>query len=304
MKARARTATIALTALCIVLLAASCVSGSPPQFKSTGNAWTVPVEGFLADGQPVVSVTIDGKGPYLFSVQFDGMSTIHPDLGTELKLWRDVDLDGRMFDRRSGNSVRFQTTHFQVNALQMGELTIGRVHILAMANPSSFRGQQIQGTIGRDMLGQTTIWHLDRDRGLFQVANQGHFQPPAHAQRIDFKLRFGEIFAYVGVNDRQLAYMRVLFNGPTSLRPSIARRAGLARRADGLLVGRQVTVGQTEVDVLIFDHYYEPTGPQSITEGELGAQFFNRYNVTVNLHEQAIWLTPRRRQRGPGSARL
>lgn len=296
----------AATAVAVALgaslaVGAGCATGRPLHYTSTGDRWNVPIEGFLPDGTPVVKVVVQKAGPFLFALKLDGLSTIDPTLAKKLQLWWDVNLDGRMMSNKTGRALQFQTTMFQVDSLQMGELKMYRRQIRGYRQTATFRGQPIRGVIGQDILGQSTVWHIDRDRNLFRVATQGNMPLSEDAVRLDIKQMFSALYTYVDVGHGQRAYMRILFTGPTTIKTAIAQRAGLARFSNGSALAQNLSIGQVPISQLVFDRFVDNYITQDVTEGELGAQFWTRYNMTINLHEKVIWLTPRHIKGGPSS---
>lgn len=276
------------------LAVAACTAGSPLHFKSKGDIWQIPVASSPTSPEVVAQVKVNGKGPFLFAIRFNDRSTIHPELAKRLDLWQTTDTSSRMIGDKSGKSLSSQLAYAQVDSLEVGDLKMGGMRMVMLANGGVIEGVPILGVIGADLLSETTIWHLDRDQGVFTVANQNHFEPPPEADRVAITIHQGELFTNIHVDGREV-YVRVRFDGPTTIRPGIARKLQLAPGGDSRWIAGEVSVGDVQAGDLLFGPYIEQRRVQNPIEGELGLQFWSRYNLTINLHQKAVWVTPRRK---------
>jgi len=163
--------------------AAGCVVGAPHGF-SKGDSWTLPLVSPLDDGVLLTPVYINGSGPYLFMIDPDSpMSSIDEGIVSELDLY-----NGLGPEQINENDDSIPVRQAEVRNLSVGNLTVSnrrvRVHKTGAFWSS---GRRVRGLLGRNVIADSLVFAVDRDRGVAYLATQGHLDPPAGATAIHYK---------------------------------------------------------------------------------------------------------------------
>lgn len=286
-----------------LVIAGGCAAGAPLGFEKGTNNWSIPLEGTLANGVPLAQVEIDGKGPYLFAINLDMLSTIDPALAQELGLWETRTTKDKAVDEQDDVVIE-QFTYAELPRFTVGNLTVSNRRFIAMRPGASYEGQPILGIIGRDVISETLIWTLDRDRAMLHIATQGHYTPPPEAQQIELSLYQGQIFVKAKIEDRITAELRVRFHNASQLWPELAAKAGLERVDTGdqqnppLWLAKSVQIGRVYATDVPFFAFQDERVREVEYDGVLGQDLWSRYRITVNVHKRVMWLEPRSRELG------
>lgn len=282
----------------------SCVVGAPPGF-SKGSSWTIPLLGTQTDGTPVTSVRINGKGPYLFRVSLDSPSVIDMRLMRELALF-ETRTNRKLVDDNDKVSHE-QLIYADIPTIQLGDLTVKRLQFIAMKTDASYNGRPVLGTVGRNILSETLIWHLDRDRSVLKLAVRGKLSPPENATRIQGTALFNQFFTKLQLQDGSTVELVADFTGPSQLWPERAAAARLAkvteftdfygrrRRAQQAWVAETVQTGSHMWNRVVFLPFADRRVDNLEYHGRLGNDFWSRFNLTVDWHKRVIWVQARER---------
>jgi hypothetical protein len=284
---------------------AACVVGAPLGY-SDGDLWSAPLVGTLEDGPPLVPVTIDGHGPYLFVANPNAMSVIDARLARTLGLY--VYRRRAQLTDETDTVVHEKIDIAETRAVTIGTLTIRNRAFVAMDFPDRFPMHRVHGVLGSAFFDDTIVWAVDRDRQMLYLGTQGHLEPPPGATRVRaHRVDGGRFFIYATLDGRVEAYLFADFEHPrTQIRSYIAEQAGLeviaghalnyfGRRDDyrGVWRARTLAVGGVEArDMLVFP-YLDRRVMWKDWDGRLGRDFFARFHVTYNHHRKSIWLAPR-----------
>src|SRR5262245_48618555 len=169
----------------LVGLLSACTYGAPLGF-SGGDSWSIQMIGPLEDNELVVPVKVQGKGPYLFMIDGDAEhSSVDSAIVSDAELYCVRGAD--MLDERDH---MVQTTECDIKKLQIGDtLTVSgltKVHAHKFGTYWS-GGRQMRGVLGRDVIADSMILGVDRDRGLITLATQGHLAAPAGARELGWR---------------------------------------------------------------------------------------------------------------------
>lgn len=290
-------------------LAAACVVGAPPGFSS-GDRWSAPLAAPLEGGPALVPVSINGKGPFLFMIDPDSdVSSIEERIAAALDL----------YTVQAGDVADESDTMRTVRTAEVREITVGtlkvanRVVRLHRNGSFGFNGRPIDGLLGRDVVSDSLILHIDRDRGQMILATQGHLDPPPDAVSAPLR-RFNDRFLARARIGGEEVEMYLDFAAPASLLwPEVMQKLGLRRArvratlVDHLGTARQVDFGGIAPtlavgDAAVDNHLILPFGdrrfrPQDY-DGALGENFLSRFLVTVNWHKKRVYLKARQADLG------
>jgi hypothetical protein len=169
----------------VLLLAGttSCVIGAPPGF-SDGNSWTIPLVDPLSDGRLVVPMKFDGKGPFLFVIDPDAHFTT-----ADRALAGIVGVPAHGGARlRDEHDTSHPTFYAQIPNVKVGTLGISLLRVGLVENNSfNADGRRIWGVIGRDIIADSLVYTIDRDRGAVTLTVNDKYAPPAGAQIIPYQ---------------------------------------------------------------------------------------------------------------------
>ena len=295
--------------LCVLSLSA-CTYGAPLGFSS-GDSWSAPLVGPLEDRELVVPVRINGQGPYLFVIDSDApVSSVDAAIQSELELY--ASRGEELADERDR---KVQTTDAEVKKLQVGDqLTVSNLKVkVHNVGTYSVSGRLMRGVLGRDVIADSLILGVDRDRGLITLATQGHLAAPAGAARLGWRdQRFAlgprRRLTSATVNGKQVT-MHIDLGAELSqlwarkMQQLELPRVGVrATTVDELATSRQVSFGAMAATVsaggvdthgLLMLPYEDKRTRDIDLDGSLGLNFFVRHNLVVNLHTKAVYMSPR-----------
>ena len=172
--------------MCRLLLGlglASCAIGAPPGF-SPGTSWTTPLVDPLADGRLVTPVYVNGEGPFLFAIDPDATITT-----ADMSIAAIAQIPAHSGERLTDEH---DTTHpiwyAQLPNLKIGTLDVSLMRVALVENHQfDADGRRIWGVLGRDVIADSLVFTLDRDRGVARLTTQETFTPPANAQILPYK---------------------------------------------------------------------------------------------------------------------
>ena len=296
----------------VIALLSGCVIGAPPGFSS-GKRWSVPIVNPLEDGQILVPVTINKQGPYLFLVDPDSpVSSIDNAIVSKLKLY-----NGYGGQALAEGDYMVQVFGAEVRTIGVGNLTVSnrtlRVH---KVGTYWVNDRQVRGVLGRDVLAQSLILAIDRDRGVMEIAVQGQIQPPPNAKKIGYyyeqgqRLRVTSRMVAKGLVNRSMKVrVHLDLGSPVSalwvkkLRkgnlPRFAHQMtlvddlGTKRDVDHASMAAWFKVGEAEASGVKLVPYGDKRWRETDLDGIAGQSFFASFNVIANWHEQKFYLTPR-----------
>ena len=290
----------------IASLVGGCAIGAPPGFSS-GDHWSFPLVGPLENSNLVVPVYVNDTGPYLFMLDPDSeYSSVDAGIQSALKLYS---VQGPAIQDENDNLK--ETVLAETRELRIGDLTVSnkqvRVHHVGMF---WFNGRQVRGLIGRDILSDSLILQLDRDRGMVHLGTQGHLAPPPDATtELAMKLRNSRYLVKLRVNDgNELAAHLDLGARWTMLWPTLLERAklptvrvsaaivdeaGTRREITTGSIAAKVAVGGAEASGLLLLPFGDRRTRAVDLDGAVGNNFLAAYHVTVNWHQKKVWLRPR-----------
>jgi hypothetical protein len=294
---------VAVAAAGALATSAACVAGAPLGF-SKGDNWTIPLVGALEDGPLVAPVYIDGKGPFLFEINFDADSSMDPLLVGTLDLYK-FRKNYKLVDA-SDHVSHEELWYAEVKQVTLGDLTVSRREFAVNPTGGVYRGQPVLGIIGRDILSETLIWTIDRDRSTLFVATQGHASPPVDAVRVKGRLDRGNLFITSHVDQREM-YLRLDQGYAHSLLwPRLIRDMKLASARDPKMdsFGRRrfypdgfwaqrAAIGEAAVSGQLFFALEDKRLRPRDLDGVIGRDFLARFHATFNLHKSSVWLRPR-----------
>jgi hypothetical protein len=295
------------TFLAVVLAACGgCAVGAPPGF-SDGDLWTFPLVAPLEDDLILVPVYVqDRQEPLLFMIDPDSrQSSIDSALQSELK----------PYTTQQGEAVTEHDEKVPVFVSEIMKIKVGDLEVrnlkmrVHQAGTFYSGGRVVRGILGRDIISDSLILAVDRDRGVAYLATQGHLSPPAGALEVGFRHFFDRQITSVRVNDKNSFDVHLDLGARTSmLWPSRLARANLprinvratlvdefgARREEtsGGLAAK-VALGQASGDGLLFLPYGDKRYDDEDLEGAIGQNFFSRFHVTMNWDKKKMWLKPR-----------
>lgn len=288
---------------CVVL--AGCAVGAPPGF-SDGDLWTFPLVAPLEDDLLLVPVYIDEKKePLLFMIDPDSdFSVIDSAAQSELELYT---LPGTEVLNEADNKVK--TFIAEVMKIKVGDLEVRNLKMrVVRAGAWSSGGRVIRGVLGRDIISDSLILSVDRDRGLAYLATQGHLRPQPGSTAIGVRHFLHREIAEVKINGQSYDLHMDLGARTSMLWPYLIDRARLPRIAvraelvDELGTRREVSSGamaarveanEARADGIVFLPFDDRKFEDDHFDGALGQNFLSSFQVTFNWHEKKVWLKPR-----------
>ncbi len=299
-----------LATLGFVGLLGACAIGSPPGF-SDGSTWTLPLVDPLADGRLLTPVWVDGKGPFLF--------VIDPETRVSV-------VDGEVFARagiplKPAARVQDQTdTTHPTFGMTLPNVRIGDLHISLLyavtwgRNMFDADGRRIYGVLGRDVIADSLVFGVDRERGIAWLKTQEAFSAPPGAREVDY---FKGVERTSVVND----LLKTTINGKTydlavdfgrtqsTLRPKHWDEAALDKQPASFTMIDHVGAHR-DIDTVGFAAHVDAQGvardhvgfvkfddkrwlDNGELEGTLGLDFFQPYAIAADWHHARFYLTPR-----------
>ncbi|HUH01578.1 MAG TPA: aspartyl protease family protein [Kofleriaceae bacterium] len=304
----------------LALVVGSCAVGAPLGFSS-GDNWAFPLVAPLEDGEYLVPVKINGKGPYLFMIDSDAtVSSVDAAIVSEHELYT-----VRAQEQLDERDKMVPTALAEVPKMQIGDqLTVSsmKVHVHQVGTYQS-GGRIVRGILGRDVIADSLVFAADRDTGMAYVATQGKYAAPAGAAQIKYRTQLTEagrkrlLLTTATINDSHKATMHVDLGGRfsqlwqnkmESLKlPKLGVRA---RTVDELATVREVTfaamtasvrANDVEVNGVLMLPYEDRRVREIDADGSLGMNFFAPYNIVANWHKKTLWLTARTADPGAGA---
>ncbi len=307
-------------AVALVVLYGGCSIGAPPGF-SEGSAWTFPLVDPLADGRLVTPVMIDGKGPFLFAIDLDTRVTI-----VDSEVFHQLGItpqpqQSRLVDQSDHSHPTWAMT---LPNVRIGNSSISLVNALTWNNHLfDADGRRIYGVLGREVIADSLVFGVDRDRGIAWLKTQQAFTAPTDARVLEYhkgpmQIGFGGhpasvevvhelVSTKVDAKTYQLAFdfgrvdseLRPNHWAEASLVP-IAKRGvvvdelGSPRETDHVGIARHVEVQGIERDHLGFVSYEDRRGlDDGELEGTLGLDFFQPFAFIADWDHEKIYLKPR-----------
>jgi hypothetical protein len=282
---------------------AGCVVGAPPGF-SDGDTWTTPLIAPLENDVLLTPVTIKGKGPYLFMIDPDSeFSSVDQAIVSELDLYA---AGGP--EELSEADHRVQTFTAEIPEAQIGTLGVRnqkwRIH---KVGTFWVGGRRVRGLLGRDVIADSLMFSVDRDRGVATLGKQGKIAPPSNGATISYRNFFNRKLARVQVNGKETTLHLDLGGRLSRMWPKKIKSSGApliplqAKLVDELGVEQTVSggaladvtaAGQTGNGV-VFVPYADQRVEEVDLDGSLGQNFFSNFRVTANWHKKTVWLEPR-----------
>jgi hypothetical protein len=304
-------------AVALALTAAACPGGKSTGMSSLSGStshWEFPLVGPLEDGLLLTPVTINGMGPYLMLLDPDARISV---------IDAQVAKDGKVVVQRGPLAVdetgqRQPTILGEIFQIELGNLIIDqRTVSVVRLGAFDIAGRRVAGVIGSDILDESLVLGIDRDRGVATLTTPKTWKPPASAIAIGFdhdKVT-GELAQ--GRRPRRVAKAQVggdtfamhldLGGVPSQLREPLWQRAGLVARdvklatTDELGTVRtierasepvQVQLGAAAVPRVAFIPYIDKRAADDV-DGSLGLGFFAGHKVTVVWSEKKYLLERR-----------
>jgi hypothetical protein len=315
----------------VLVLSTACVAGAPPGF-SKGDSWTIPLVGALEDGELVTVVSVNDHGPYLFAIDPDApVSSIDEGIVSEVNAYHVVTEHDDLFQERYDDEqdVSHPTITADALTLRLGsDLTVAH-HPLWVTHVGLFdaRRRHIRGVIGHDIIADSIVFGFDRDKGVAYLSVPKAFTPPAGAATLHYhflpshltdKGKNTESATMVAPVGRRLTdatiggkalHMHVDLGAVASqLREGFWQAAGLTPvAAHGEVVDEigthraiaqgaiaaQVRAGDLTAHGVAFVPYDDRRWEREDIDGTLGLDFFQGYNVWMNLDSHVVYAVPR-----------
>lgn len=295
----------ALVGVVVLSLLVGCRAASPPVYVSGDQTtWTIP----LVDPESpalVVEATVHGKGPYRFLLDPDSVASVIDDgVARDLNLYSSQ----HYFRVVNQNDTSVPRKLYEVLSLEAGELHISNKPMVnAPAGSLRAGGKVLHGILGGDILTRTMVVHIDRDRGVVQLALTGKQQIPANALAIRATLHDGTLYVPVKIQGDGEVLMQVRLGSAVSALDAGVLANVRARRFDKVAIGVDETGAAAQlnggvVTGLELDGFAIPDVQlyrqadrrlEYPYAGFIGADALKRYDVVVDRDEMVLWLAPR-----------
>ena len=177
-------------------------------------------------------------------------------------------------------------------------------------------GRRVHGIIGRDIIADSLIYRIDRDRGMLYISTAGHMTIPEGAQVINytqnFSSKYGQFRRYlakVQINDSHTTTLHLDLGGRHStLRESISQKFGLPKvpmtavlkdeygtpkQVSAAYVAKSVKSGPVSASGLLMLPYSDKRIEEEELDGTLGMSFWKDYHLVVNWHKKRFYVSPR-----------
>jgi hypothetical protein len=278
-----------LRILALALLA-GCVVGAPPGF-SPGESWTFPLVDPLAHVPLITTVTVQGKGPFLFILDPDAPTGIDGEFVAQMPT--------------VGNSPSFAP----LSDVQIGTLHVDTLpFIQRKLHTYDVGGRRIAGVIGNEVFTGGLVFGFDRDRGIAWLATPKHAVMPAASRTFSYWERHGDRGPYItGAIDghsrdfhidlgRTFNRLRTEFwdgLAVTSGQRTIILANGRLVTTNKIATAKQVTVGSLEQVDVAFAPFEEDGVVLQARSAALGLDFFWPFVVAVDFDSHELHLAPR-----------
>jgi hypothetical protein len=268
--------------------------------------WSAPLVGPLENGALVVPVAINGKGPYLFMIDPDSpVSSVDSALVSELDLY--VTAGEKIEDE---TDTRRQVGLAEVRTIKVGDLTVKnrpvRIHT---TGTFWFGGRRIRGLLGRDVLADSLVLQVDRDRGMLFLATQGHLDPPVNAVALKGRHYFKRFIVKAKLNRDHNLSLHLDLGAPWTMlweskmskmklprvriRATLLDELGTARQVESGAMTQRLDVSGATADGLLVLPFGDKRMRERDFDGALGQNFLSQFNITLNWHKKSAWLKPR-----------
>jgi hypothetical protein len=304
-----------------VVFLSACAYGAPLGF-SGGDSWSIQLVGPLEDNELVVPVKINGKGPYLFVIDTDAEhSSVDSAISSELELYC-----GLGEEKPDERDKKVRTTNCEIPKLQVGDqLTVSSMKAVNVHKFGTYwvGGRQMRGVLGRDVVADSLMLGVDRDRGLVTLATQGHLAAPAGARELGWKDHRYQAEAprrrLVGAQiNGQNVTMHVDLGATFSqlwakkmdqlklprlaVRATVVDEVATARQVSFAAMAAKVSAGGVDANGIMMLPYEDKRTRDIDLDGSLGLNFFAGQNLVVNLHKKKLYMTPRAADAGADAA--
>jgi hypothetical protein len=280
----------AVLVVLVPALLAACVVGAPPGF-SPGESWTFPLVDPLAHMPLITTVTVQGKGPFLFILDPDAPTGIDGEFVAQMPT--------------VGNSPSFAP---------LGDVQIGTLHVDSLPfvqrklHAFDVGGRRIAGVIGYEVFTGGLVFGFDRDRGVAWLATPKHASVAPASRTFSYWERHGDRGPYItgAVDGHSREFHIDLGRSVNRLRTelweglavtSAQRRVVLASAkpltTDKVATAKQVTVGSLEQVGVEFAPFSEDGVVLQTRSATLGLDFFWPFTVAVDFDSHQLHLAPR-----------
>jgi hypothetical protein len=264
-----------MRACVLVLAACGSLPARPMPLPPLASAHSrIPLIDPLDGAELLVPVMIDGDGPYVFTIDPAAPHTIVA-----------VAVIAQFVEPGQDSATV---------SLTVGELTT-EVHDVQFAGASLDRGmRRIDGVLGRDALGATTVFGFDRDRGVAWLLPAQAFRPPPDSVAIALAppQRDGVVRLDAAVDDAHHSFVLGLGARHSELHRALWKHQ-MTLPIGGVEViddfGNRVTATDAAVagvvktgDIARADmQFVDPQLARSAGDGVLGLDFFAPYDVEI-----------------------
>ena len=300
----------ALTAALILALAACGSSHRPDGPGAHADRWTIPLVGPLEDGLLVASVTIDGRGTWLFQIDPDAAhSAIDEEVVKSLAL---TTSKGTSHVGESGTAQPRFDAHLP--SIELGSLVIeSKNALIVRAQHLVAQGRVLHGILGRDILTDAFVLGIDRDRGVAHLVMREAFTPPAGAIRVPLTAVPGRgtgprRVVDATIHDEPFRLAIDLGSIHSGLRESLWSRAKLEPRDtrggyfdeigahhlfERIAIAPAVTVASVRTDRITIIPFIDARLPDATVDGTLGLGFLRAHDLWLDGASNTLYLTPR-----------
>jgi hypothetical protein len=228
-------------------------------------------------------------------------SAVHTELKSYTVLRRDAATN------EADNRVNLHEAEIQ--KLKVGDLEVRNLKLRVIPAGAFGSGRRlIRGILGRDVIAESLVFAVDRDRGVAYLATQGNLSPLPDSTAVKFRHFYRRQLAQVDV-DGQTVQLHLDLGARTSMmwehriqKANLARREVRAVLLDEFATPREVTwggiaklttVGGVSSEDLLFIPFGDKRVDDVDLQGALGQNFFSKFHVTMNWHKKRMWLRPR-----------
>lgn len=282
-----------------------CPSSTVPTGFAAGERWAIPLIGPLEDGLLLVPAWVNDKGPFVFALDPDAnVSIVDTDLVTATGARRG---DGPSLLDES-NTPR-DRVYAEIVEWDFGMLSVkNKPAEIVPAHTFDIEGRRIHGVIGRDILLDSFVLGIDRDRGMVTLTTKDTFKVLPDDQVIAFTPLPSQI-ANAEVQPISRKLVEVTIDGErfhvhldlgatasqlragswtpaklteTPIDGAVVDEVGTARKVTRQGIADAVTLGAVTTHGVPFIPYEDRRWPaEGAVDGTLGLSFFKPYKVTV-----------------------
>lgn len=306
----------------LALAGAACTAGAPPGFSGgyRGDRWAFPLVGPLENGLLITPVTINTHGPYLFLIDPDAAVSIVDGELVKLAELRPVPGPPRL-DETDTQRTR---GYAELLGIEVGSLIVERREAMVVARHTfDAAGRRIHGVLGRDVIADSLVLGVDRDRGLAHLVVEKAFQPPAGASLVTYSALQPQILnvqelplprrlVRAEIGGQKVALHVDLGAVSSQLREGAWDKAGLvahdvqAVTVDEVGTPREVKRGSDVAPVTVaatpapitagaaFIPYVDKRWEPQDIAGTVGLGFFTDYTMWASWHTSTLHLVPRK----------